>query len=151
MARPTQPSLLDWTPPETVKAFPPELVRGATLAARISRAVSVALRDCPHTREQIAADMSAHLGQTVTVDMLNAYASPARESHNITLPRYLAVMHATGDRRLAEMLVEDMDWAVIERKYLAHIELALAREHADEALRIVDRARRKALSTGGLR
>ena len=151
MRRPAQPSLLDWEPPETVRAFPAELVRGATLAARIARAVSVALAECKRPRDQIAADMSAWLGETVSVDMLNAYASPARAQHKISLPRYLAVIHATGDRRLLELLAEPFDWAVIERKHLPMIELAAAREQKDAMDRIVDAARRKARVAGGLR
>lgn len=146
-----QPDLLDWVPPETVRAFPAEQVRGATLAARIARAVSVALGESKRARAAIAADMSAWLGERVTENMLNAYASPARDQHGISLPRFLALVHATNDRRLLEMLAEPMDWAVIERKHLPMIDLALARERKDEMDRTVDAIRRRARSAGGLR
>lgn len=151
MRRAEQPSLLDWTPPETVRAFEPTQVRGATLAARIARAVSVALSECKRPREKIAADMSAWLGERVTVNMLNAYASPARNQHTISLPRFLALIAATDDRRPLQLLADDFGWAVIERRHLPLIELAAAREQKDAMDRIVDAARRKALRAGGLR
>lgn len=151
MRRAAQPSLLDWVPPETVKAFPPELVRGATLAARLARAVSVALQQCKRPRAAIAADMSSYLGEKVTENMLNAYASPARDQHTISLLRFQALIHATGDRRLLEMVAEDFDWAVIERKYLPNIELALARERKDEMDRELEAIRRRARASGGIR
>jgi hypothetical protein len=141
----------DWTAPQPVAAFAPELVRGATLEARIARAVSVALHDCKLAREEIAARMSAWLGEKVSLAMLNAYASPAREQHNIGLSRFLALVHATGDRRLLEMLAEPMDWAVIERRHLPLIELAAARERRDEMDREVEAIRRRASVAGGLR
>ena len=108
---PRQPDLLDWTPPEPVAAFAPEQVRGATLEARIARAVSVALQDCKLTRDEVAARMTGWLGTKVTVNMLNAYASVARGDHPIGLTRFIALVQATGDRRLLELLAEMFGWA----------------------------------------
>lgn len=148
--RPTQPDLLDWQQPEIVRAFPPELVRGPTMEARIARAVSVALQDCVKTREQVAVCMSAYLGTRVSKAMLDAYASAAREEHTISLPRFLALIDATGDRRLLELLAEQFDLAVIERKHLPLIDMALVRERIDELKDVVNAKRREARSKGGL-
>lgn len=112
-------------------AFEEREVSGATLAARISRAVTVALRDCGKPRAQVARAMSAFLGETVSPAMLDAYASVAREGHRISLPRFLALIHATGDRRLLEMLAAPQGWAVIERRHLPLIEVAQIREQED--------------------
>lgn len=147
---PRQPDLLDWTPPAPVAAFAPELVRGATLEARIARAVSVALQDCKLTRDEIAARMGAWLGSKVSTNMLNAYASAGRQDHPIGLTRFLALVHATGDRRLLELLAEMFGWAVIERRHLPLIEIAAVQERLDELNRTKDALRRQARAGGGL-
>lgn len=132
---PGQPDLLDWQPPETVRRFPEEQVRAATFAARVSRAVAVALADADAEREAIAARMSSFLGERVSPAMLDAYASQAREDHRISVPRLMALLHATRDRRLLELLAEPMGWAVIDRRHLPLIEVAAIREHEDELRR----------------
>lgn len=147
---PRQPDLLDWTPPAPVAAFAPEQVRGATLEARIARAVSLALQDSKLTREEIAARMSAWLGTKVTANMLNAYASVARQDHPIGLTRFLALVQATGDRRLLELLAEMFGWAVIERRHLPLIEMAAVQERLDELHRTKEALRRAARAGGGL-
>ena len=129
---PGQPDLLDWQPPEAVKRFPEEQIRAANFSARVSRAVAVALADCDAEREAIAARMSSFLGERVSPAMLDAYASQAREDHKISVPRFLALLHATRDRRLLELLAEPMGWAVIERRHLPLIEVAAIRDHEDE-------------------
>ena len=40
-----QLDLLEWSPPDVVAAYPPERVRGATLEARVARAISETLAD----------------------------------------------------------------------------------------------------------
>ena len=132
---PGQPDLLDWQPPEAVKRFPEEQIRAANFSARVSRAVAVALADCDAEREAIAARMSVFLSERVSPAMLDAYASQAREDHKISVPRFLALLHATRDRRLLELLAEPMGWAVIERRHLPLIEVAAIREHEDELRR----------------
>lgn len=97
---PGQPDLLDWQAPEAVKRFPEEQVRAASFAARVSRAVAVALADADVDRETIAARMSTFLGERVSPAMLDAYASQAREDHRISVPRLMGLLHATRDRRL---------------------------------------------------
>jgi hypothetical protein len=82
--------------------------------------------------------------------MLNGYASEAREQSVITVPRLLALIHVTGDRRLLQLLAEPFAWAVIESRYLPMIELAAVQEHeaklrrhADQLRRSVQQGRRK--------
>ena len=147
---PDQMDLLAWQAPEVVRAFPPELVRGASFEARIARAVSVALTDCGTPRAEIADRMSGYLGQKVSLAMLNAYASAAREEHTISLPRFLALMHATGDQRLLELLAEPFGLAVVERKHLPLIEMALVSERITEMKGVYEAKRREARAKGGL-
>lgn len=150
MRPPLQPDLLSWEPPQTALAFEEPAVRGSTLAARISRAIAVALRECGKSRRVVARGMSDYLGETVSEAMLDAYASVARESHRISLPRFLALVHATGDRRLLELLAAPMGWAVIERRHLPLIEVAAMREREDALRRTRKALVRRARGEGAL-
>lgn len=151
MPRPAhQPDLLEWQPPQPVARFPDDQVRAASLPARISRAVSAALHDAGAQREAIAARMSAFLGERVSLSMLDAYASQARDHHRISVARFMALIHATGDRRLLELLAEPMGWSVIERRHLPLIEVAAIREREDELRRHREHLTRLARSGGGL-
>lgn len=141
---PVQPDLLGWTPPQTELAFDEAEIRGATVAARIARAVSVALRDSGKGRAQAAREMSTFLGEDVSPAMIDAYASVARETHRISLPRFLALLHVTGDRRLLQLLAQPMGWCVIEDRHAPLIEVALIREREDELRRQREALMRKA-------
>lgn len=145
---PAQPDLLDWQPPEAVVAFAPEQVRAASVAASIARAVAAALRDAEAPREEIAQRMSAYLGEKVSKSMLDAYASEARREHQIPVTRLIALMHATQDRRLLQLIAEPLGWAVIERRHLPLIELAAVQDRQEELRRRADTLR-KAARTGG--
>lgn len=145
-----QPDLLDWQPPAVVARFEPARVKGATWEMRFARAVSETLHDCGLGREEVAARMSAFLGERVSVNMLNAYASTARPEHRLTLGRLLALLHATGDRRLLEMIGAECGWAVVERKFLPLIELAAVQEAEARLKRRANQLRAKAAAEGAL-
>ena len=142
---PVQPSLLDWAPPAP---YAEQDVRAATLAGRISRAVAQTLRECGLDRPEVARRMGTFLGEAVSVAMLNGYASQAREDHSISAVRLLALMHATGDTRLLELLLQPFDLAVIPRRLLPMIELAEVHEQMETLKRRKDALRRSA--TGGI-
>lgn len=136
---PVQPSLLDWAPPAP---FPEEQVRASTLAGRISRAVAATLRDCGLERREVAARMSAFLGEPVSAAMLDAYSSQARGDHNISAVRFAALLHATGDARLLALLAEPFGLAVVERRLLPLLELAEVHEQMDALRRRKEHIRR---------
>jgi hypothetical protein len=92
--------------------------------------------------------MSEFLGQPVSVNMLDAYASQARGQHNISAVRLVALLHATQDRRLLELVAEMFGWPVIERKFLKLIELASLQEREDALRRQRETLRREARSEG---
>jgi hypothetical protein len=143
--------LRDWEPPAATVRFEAEQVRAATLPHLICRAVSAALKGTDLCREDVAKRMSEFLGgDPVTINMLNRYASPASEEHSISLARFVALLHATKDRRLLELLAEMMGWTVIERKFLPMIELAAVTERQRELGRHADALRRKASQGGAL-
>ena len=130
-----QPDLLDWQPPEPVVAFAPEQVRAASVAASIARAVAATLRDAGVSRDEVAQRMSSYLGERVSCSMLNAYASEARREHAIPVTRLIALMHATGDRRLLQLIAEPLGWSVIERRHLPAIQKEAIREKREEMRR----------------
>lgn len=146
----SQMSLLDWTPPATTVRFDDHLVRAATIRAQVCRAIAAALSDCKLSRDDIAQRMSEFLGERVSKAMLDAYASQAREDHAISLPRFLALVHVTQDRRLLELIAEMFGWAVIERRHLPLIELAAVQDRVDELKRNADALRRQAKRGGAL-
>lgn len=142
--------LTDWTPPTATVRFEESRVRAAGLREQMSRVVAAALADVKKSRASIAEAMSAYLGEKISENMLNAYASQAREAHVITLERFIALMHATGDRRLLEWLAEPMRWTVIDVKHLPLIELAAIHEKQRELASHADHVRRQARAKGGL-
>jgi hypothetical protein len=77
----------------------------AGVEAQASAAVAGVLKGDLRTREEIAGAMSAALGEEVSRWMLDAYASPARDAHNISLGRAVALMAVTGDRGMIEWVV----------------------------------------------
>jgi len=127
----TQPSLLDWKPQPVTAAFAPDEVRGASIAARISRGVAVSLKATGKTRHAIAQQMSRFLGLDVSKPMIDGYAAPSRDDHAISVVRFIALLHVTQDRRLLQLVADELGWAVIEKRFLPLIEVAEIRERED--------------------
>ncbi len=142
--------LLGWTPPEVQvwRSDEPD-VRSASLRDRISRAVALTLRECSKTREELAEEMSAWLGEEVAKASLDGYASQAREDHTVSFLRLPAPCHATGDTRLWQLGAELFGKTVIDDADLPWVEvgrLAVTKEEIGKAL---DAARRTARRGGG--
>ena len=130
-----QPDLLSWRAPDAAPEFNPHRVRAATLEAALARAVAETLRMSDLERSEIAYRMGQYLGETVSENMLNAYASEARVKHTISLNRFIALLQVTGDARLLNAIAEPAGFAAIDRRYLSLIELASLREHEDQVAR----------------
>lgn len=132
----TTADLLSWQPQEPAVRYE-EPPRGATLGARVCRAMAMALdgRD----REAIAAEMGEYLGRPVSKAMLDAYVSEARDTHTINIVRFAALVHATRDWRLLSLLPELFGFAVIDDRYVSLIRATQMREKAEE-LEVLARA-----------
>lgn len=63
---------------------------------RVSSAIAHILKRDHRNRFQIAAEVSRLLDEDVSKFMLDAYAAEAREAHNISAGRFLALILATG-------------------------------------------------------
>lgn len=62
----------------------------------IALTVSEMLKGDPRTRWDVAADLSRLLDDQVTKQMLDAYSSPAKEAHSISVERFIALTLSTG-------------------------------------------------------
>ncbi len=127
-----QHDLLSWRAPEAAPSFDDTRVRAASFEAALARAVGEALRMSNLSRNEVAEGMARFLGEAISVNVLNAYASPARRGHTISLARFLALLHVTRDVRLLNALAEPAGFAAVDRRYLTLIELASLREHEDQ-------------------
>ena len=136
--------LLAWEPPEVTPRVDNDQVRAETLRGRVSRAVALVLRESTLSREVIAERMSDFLEEAVSVPMLAAYASQAREEHSISAIRLVALAHATGDLRPLQMLIEPLDHAVVPSRYLPAIEAELTADKAEQLAQKAEELRQQA-------
>lgn len=118
----------DWQPPEVSVGLPPETARGGTLRTQIARAVSHALKASDMDRTEVAQAMTDYLGEQVTRNMLDAYASQAREGHRITLERFIALIEVTGQTGLIGFVARAFGLIVVPRRYRDLIELRFIEE-----------------------
>lgn len=142
--------LLEWTPPETTPRFDEAQVRGVALGTKICHAMKAALKECGKSRDDVAAEMSAYLGEDVSVAMLNAYVSEARETHTINLPRFIALIHATEDHRLVSLVAEQFGLVVMPHRYERLIKAYMKRDWIEETQREIDAEMRRAKRECGL-
>lgn len=113
----------DWQPPKVAVSLPPEVTSGGNLCSQIARAISRALKNCDMSRDEIAQEMTDYLGEKITKNMLDAYASEGRSNHKITWERVIALVYATGQHGLLGFMAEPFDLAVVPAKYSDLIEL----------------------------
>jgi len=136
--------LLTWEPPTLVSRFEETALRTSCLKSRIARAVATTLRDSEEERDNIAAAMSRWLGEEVPKNMLDAYASEAREDHTISFLRLLALIQVTKDDRLLQLGAELFGLSVIDDKYLPWVEVGQLADKKEDLDRAYDYARRAA-------
>ena len=121
-------------PSPVVARYAEEQVRAATMAARMARAVTATLK-AAGDRAKVAGDMSKYLGERVTENMLNQYASQANAQHTIPAHRLIALAIVTGDARLINALLTDTGLIAVEAKYEQLIDREVLREEADRIQR----------------
>lgn len=79
------------------------------IAAKVARA----LKDDVRSRDVIAAEMTDLLGEEVSRFMLDAYASEARDNHNISAGRFLALVAVTERYDLLDAAVRRIGAALL--------------------------------------
>lgn len=77
--------------------------------SKLKRAMSQALKECPHhDRGEVAMRMAKALGQdNFSLATLNAYTAESNETHDISLVRFKAFVRATGATWLWDFIVAD--------------------------------------------
>ncbi len=138
--------LLTWEPPQLVRRFEERRVRAASLRDRISLAVAETLKECGMSRDEVAQRMSEWLGEEVSKNTLDAWASQARDDHTPSFLRVLALVHATGDVRLLQMGADQFGQSVVENRYLPWVsvgQLADKKEEMDKAFEVARRMAKK--------
>ena len=106
LACPHTLDIFAYQPPPVVNTYDEVKVRAASFKNRIAKTVFTTLKECGMTREKIAKGMTEYLGEEVTKNMLDAYASQGLEEYSISVHRLLALVHVTGDMRILQVMVE---------------------------------------------
>ncbi|WP_275789752.1 hypothetical protein [Pararhizobium gei] len=132
----------DYQPPAVVARFEPDVAKGGTLDVKIARVLSEAMAMSGKPRDTIAAEMSDYLGQRVTENMLDVYASPARRDQKITVERFIALIDATGCYELLNFLCEFSGFVAVPARYAEVIQLWQTEE------RLADLERQRAALRG---
>lgn len=97
---------------------PPRVVPTEGLLAGLDRyvagLVSRIVQDDERSQGEIAAAVSAVLGEDVSGQMLYAYAAEAKDTHNISVARFLALIVATKRSDALDALVTRIGCRVLE-------------------------------------
>lgn len=90
---------------------------GAAELKDFDRLVSSAVARCleGEDRAEVAATLSYILGESVTANMLNAYASEARNAHRIPASRFLALMAMTRRFDLLDAVLREIGGKAVDR------------------------------------
>lgn len=127
--------LLSYRPKQPVERYDEPQVRAATLAARVSKAVSAALKADGRSRAEIASAMADYLGEAVSEHILNRYAAESASEHAISASRLIALAVVTGDLRLLNAICEPAGAVAVDQRY----EALIRRERAKEMREQLDR------------
>lgn len=129
---PKDAPLLEWEPDDGLPRRVPRNRDAATVTGAIARSISEAMAESGMSRQKIAAAMSAWLGEQVSVNMLNAYASPARKEHKIPADRLIALLRATGQVQPLELIAAELGLVVVSNEDMEWIELGRLARAKDE-------------------
>jgi hypothetical protein len=113
-------------------------IDGMSFEVKLCAAISQALKDCPDSREAVAARMAEYLGEPhFSKAMLDAYASPARDSHRITVKRFMALVHVTKANWLLDELARPFGCHVLESEDARAARIGLAEMKISELQKYV--------------
>lgn len=83
--------------------------------ARISKAMSQAIRDSGHSRQAIALRMAQHLGlERLSKTTIDAYTAESKGSHDISLVRFAAFVRATNAPWLWDLILSQDGLTILE-------------------------------------
>ncbi|MGY5789092.1 hypothetical protein ACXHXM_02175 len=122
----------DYQPQPVVDRFDVEDVKAYSLSGKLSKAVARTMEESGMSRDELAAAMSEVTKSQISKAMLDAYASQAREQHQISAIRLAALVTVTEDPRALNVLLEEAGLIVIPKKYEALLKRERARELRDQ-------------------
>jgi hypothetical protein len=82
--------------------------------AALRKLITDIIRRCPKKREQIAEELSARLGQHITVHMLNAFTSDSNKWSRFPAAWLQAFSEVSGDDRLERYVISKRNRDVLE-------------------------------------
>lgn len=85
----------------------------AGLEARICATVGTMIASAGRPREVIAAEMSVMLDDDISKAMLDAYSSPARDTHRVPMSRFFALTAVTARLDLMDPLIREIGGSVL--------------------------------------
>lgn len=106
----------------------------AGMDRRISGMIGQVLKEHKDPREVVAARMTALLGEDVSKAMLDQYAAPSSEAHNISAARFFALVLATDRHDLLAGLAKTIGASVLvgEEAHAAMLGSAMAQKFQAE-------------------
>jgi hypothetical protein len=89
----------------------------------VASAVSQVLKEDPRSRFEIAGGMSALLNDDVSKPMLDAYSAEAKDTHNVSLARFLALISETQRYDVLDQLCQKIGCHVVVGQEMLTVEL----------------------------
>lgn len=111
---------------------------GGTLAsdAWLRHALSRALKECPSTREEVAAEMGRLTDNpNMSAAMLNNYTAESNQQHHISVIRFMAFVRATGAIWLLDAIAAPLGCTIMEGEEAQLAERGLIRQQIEELQR----------------
>ena len=94
--------------------------------SEVKRAMAKAIRESGFDRHEIAKRMAQYLGlETLSKTTLDAYTAESKESHDISLLRFAAFVHATLANWLYDLIASKAGLTVLEGSEARLAEIAL--------------------------
>jgi hypothetical protein len=121
----------DYVPAPVVARFSQERVKAASCSARIARAVAEAIRESALSRAEIAAAMTAYLGERINAAMLDQYTSTANDKNNISAHRLIALLAVTSDVRIVNAALHETGFVAVDGRFEPLIYREMAKEARD--------------------
>ncbi|MBP1844789.1 hypothetical protein J2046_003056 [Rhizobium petrolearium] len=83
--------------------------------AKLKRQMARAIRECPHSREVVAARMAQYLGlPNLSKTTLDSYTAESKTTHDVSLVRFKAFVRATGAVWLWDFVVSEDGLTILE-------------------------------------
>lgn len=102
---------------------------GDQMLSTVARAMSKAAKDSGLTRQQIGVRMAQYLGiEKLTKAALDAYIAESKTSHNISLVRFAAFVHATEANWLWDIVVKHSGLTVLDGDEARFAEIARSQQ-----------------------